>query len=249
MTRAWLVLLLVLPAVAAAQTPPADVSKRGAQVFAETCTGYCHGPAGILGGGAPRLAARGFDEAYLTATISNGLPGTAMPPFAGKLPRTDLTAVVAYVAGLNGRSAGVSASDFERPLPADAERGAHLFSDAVRSFGRCSTCHEVRGIGIPVTGPVLEVPRDVPSLRQLATPGVVTATAAGEAMPALLVSNASRSAIYYDLTAVPPVLRTSAPASVTFTPGSSWQHSSAIGSYTDDELASILTYLRAVVQP
>ncbi|HVH25736.1 MAG TPA: hypothetical protein VM818_03215 [Vicinamibacterales bacterium] len=85
--------------------------------------------------------------------------------------------------------------------------------------------------------------------RQLVTPGVVTASAAGETMPALLVSNASRSAIYYDLTTPPPVLRTAAPASVTFTDGSSWQHSSVIGSYTDGELASILTYLRAVIRP
>jgi hypothetical protein len=68
-------------------------------------------------------------------------------------------------------------------------------------------------------------------------------------MPALLVSNASRAAIYYDLTAAPPVLRTSAPAAVTFTPGSSWRHSSAIASYTDEELGSILTYLRAAIQP
>jgi mono/diheme cytochrome c family protein len=59
MKRASLVLLLVLPAVTRAQNPAPDVSKRRAQVFAEACTGYCHGPAGSLGGGAPRLAARG----------------------------------------------------------------------------------------------------------------------------------------------------------------------------------------------
>ena len=56
-------------------------------------------------------------------------------------------------------------------LSPEAERGRALFFDAVRSFGRCSTCHEVNGIGIPVTTPIAKIPADVAALRALATPG------------------------------------------------------------------------------
>jgi mono/diheme cytochrome c family protein len=249
MTRALLVLLVVLSSVARGQDTQ-EVAKRGAQIFAASCTGYCHGEAGSLGGSAPRLAGRGLDEAYINSTISNGVSGTAMPAFADKLPRADVVAVVAYVAGLNGRVGGGSGSAAARPsLSGDAERGRQLFSDALRSFDRCSTCHEINGVGIPVTTPIRDVPEDVEALRRLRTPQVRTASADGETMPALVVSKASRAAIYYDLTTPPPVLRTVPPASVTFTDGSSWQHSSVIGSYTNGELALVLTYMRAVTGP
>src|ERR1700730_16699429 len=46
-----------------------DVLKQGEQVFAKSCaTGYCHG----IGGGpssAPRLAGRGFDQAYINNEV------------------------------------------------------------------------------------------------------------------------------------------------------------------------------------
>jgi mono/diheme cytochrome c family protein len=67
----------------------------GEKVFAQSCaTGYCHGARGAPAG-APRLAGRGFDQAYITNTVMRGLPGTAMPAFGTTLSRPDLAAVVA----------------------------------------------------------------------------------------------------------------------------------------------------------
>ncbi len=200
MTRAVFLLGCAIPALVWAQAPQQDSVRRGTEIFAASCTGYCHAPAGGGGGAAPRLAARGFDEAYINTTISNGVPGTPMSAFSNTLSRGDLAAVVAYVAGLNGIAVGGSAlqtAAADRPsLSADAERGRQLFSDALRGLVRCSTCHEVNGIGIPVTTAIAELPADVSSLQRLATPRVVTASAAGDTMPALVVSNGSQSAIY-----------------------------------------------------
>src|SRR5436190_24191546 len=79
-----------------------DLTTRGADVYVKTCaTGYCHGVKGA-GGGAPRLASRGFDQAYISRTIRMGVVGTTMPAFGTVLNRLDLTVVTAYVGSLNG---------------------------------------------------------------------------------------------------------------------------------------------------
>src|SRR5580698_6741777 len=102
MKPAWFVIAvaaLVAGPLGFAQSPE-DVIKQGEQVFNRSCaTGYCHGLQGIAAG-APRLAARGFDQAYIDNTVTRGLQGTSMPAFTGSLSRLDLNAVVAYVAKL-----------------------------------------------------------------------------------------------------------------------------------------------------
>jgi mono/diheme cytochrome c family protein len=196
------------------------------------------------------LAARGFDRAFINNTVTRGVPNTAMPAFGTTLSRPDLNAVVAYVASLNGVigpetiNAGPAAK-----LSGDAARGRDLFSDSVRSFGRCSTCHEIGGIGIPVATPLMRVPADVAAFKTLSTTQVSTATLTGETMPALVVGKKANAVVFYDLTTPPPVLRTESPAAVQTRDGSTWRHASVIGSYNDAELAAILTYLRAVVKP
>jgi mono/diheme cytochrome c family protein len=178
-----------------------------------------------------------------------------MPSFANTLEPADLTAVVAYVATLNGIANPRIAAEGPPTAPAvpafsgEAARGKALFSDAVRGFARCSTCHEVNGIGIAVAAPIAKVPADAAALRALATPAVSTATLNGERMPALVLSKGSKTVIFYDLTTPPPVLHTAEPATVTIAEGSGWSHSSVIGAYDDGELGAILAYLRAVVKP
>jgi mono/diheme cytochrome c family protein len=243
-------LFLIVPALAWPQS-------LGEKVFAQSCaTGYCHGAKGTPAG-APRLAARGFDQAYITSTIMRGLPGTAMPAFGATLPRADLTAVIAYVASLNGivnpsinlGPGPGGAGPPEPALSAEAERGRALFFDALRGFSRCSTCHEVNGVGIPVTTAIAKIPTDAAALRALATPDIRTATVDGEAMPALIVSQAKTRALFYDLTSAPPVLRTVDPNALKVAEGSAWRHASVIGAYNDAELASILAFLKEAIKP
>jgi len=241
-------LLLALAAAGGAQNLP-DVLKQGETVFNKSCaTGYCHGARGT-GGGAPRIAARGFDQAFIANTVLRGVPATAMPAFGATLSRSDVTAVVAYVASLNGVTGPARINAPAAKLSGDAARGRDLFSDAVRSFGRCSTCHEVGGLGIAIATPIAKVPADAAALKALATPQVSTVTIGSDSMPALVVSQKANAVIFYDLTSAPPVLRTEAPAAIQTRDGSTWRHSSVTGSYNDAEASAILTYLRAVVKP
>jgi mono/diheme cytochrome c family protein len=247
-----LFLLLLVPAIAAAQSS-ADLLKQGEDVFARTCANsYCHGPQGA-GGGAPRLAARDFDRAFINNTVTRGIPNTAMQSFSSSLSRPDLAAVVAYVAKLNGVSTPVAEANSPAPAPAPAlsagaVRGRDLFFDAVRGFARCATCHEVNGVGIPVAAPITAIPASAAALRALPTPRISTVTVSGEAMPALVLARRSQNVMFYDLSTPPPVLRTELPTGVDVREGSSWRHLSVTTSYKDDELSSILDYLRAVIQ-
>jgi mono/diheme cytochrome c family protein len=244
-------LLLAIPVLGWSQSS-------GEKVFAQSCaTGYCHGARGTPAG-APRLAGRGFDQTYITNTVMRGLPGTAMPAFGTTLARADLIAVIEYVARLNGIAnpsitlgpGGPSATGPAEPaLSPEAERGRALFFDALRGFARCSTCHEVNGVGIPVATPISQIPSDPGALRALATPDVRTATVNGEPMPALIVSQGKTRALFYDLTSVPPVLRTVDPGALKVTEGSTWRHASVIGAYNDAEIKSILAFLREAIKP
>lgn len=246
---------LLMAGVCAAQNGN-EVLKQGEQVFAQTCaTGYCHGARGGPGG-APRLAGRRFDQAYIAGVVTRGVPGTAMASFATTLSRPDLVAVIAYVATLNGITdpnlggeGGTRSLAPEAALTGEAATGARLFKEAVRGFGRCSTCHEVGSVGISVAAPIVNVPASAAALKALATPNVKTASLDGESMPVLVLSEGKQDTVFYDLTSAPPVQRNAEPGAVKFASGSSWRHSSFIGAYTDSELTAILAYLHAVIKP
>lgn len=248
-----LALLAAGMALAWAQDP-AKAIQQGEQVFAKSCaTGYCHGVRGGPGG-APRLVGRHFDQAYISGVVARGIPDTGMPSFAGRLSRTDLTAVVAYVATLNGIAnptigpGGGGALSPRAALSGEAARGAKLFTEATRSFGRCSTCHEEGELGVSVAAPIAKVPGSAAELKALATPSVKTGTMDGESMPVLVLSEGKQSVVFYDLTSVPPVQRSVEAGAVKFRDGSAWRHASVIGAYDDAELGAILSYLRAVVR-
>ncbi|MCC6201520.1 MAG: c-type cytochrome [Gammaproteobacteria bacterium] len=247
LTAGALSTLLVLGTTAAAQDP-GDLSKRGERVYGTSCaTGYCHTLGGGSGGGAARLAARGFDLAHIQNAVTKGMPQTRMPAFGTLLPAEDLNAVIAYVASLNGIDAGATAAvatPARAPLSPAAERGRELLHAADRGYGRCATCHQVAGSGVPVADPIAQVPDSVPALRRLTTPDVATVTLAGDSMPGLVISPGAARTVFYDLTVAPPVLRTVPTAAIKVTEGSRWQHDRVLSHYTTVELEDVLTYLR-----
>jgi len=174
-----------------------------------------------------------------------------MPSFSATLSKGDLAEVVAYVATLNGvssRDVGEAASSTPA-LTGEAARGARLFTEATRGFGRCSTCHQVGGFGISVAAPFTQIPGSVMALKALATQNVKTGTVDGESMPVLVLSESKQGTLFYDLTSVPPVERNAEPGSVKISDGSAWRHASVIEGYSDAELDAILAYLRAVSKP
>jgi cytochrome c553 len=232
---------------ARAQQSPQDQVRHGAEVFAASCTGFCHGDKGSEGGAAPRLAGRGLTAQYIEKVVNYGIAGTAMPAWALKLPQNDTNAVVAYVKSLNGILPAGNAG----PPPAlspEANRGKTLFFDTTFDLRRCSNCHEATGTGVSVA-PIANIPANVSALRNLSATHVQTATENGQSFPAVLNAQIRDEVRVYDLTVGLPSLRVFAPSALKLTNGSNWQHSTAIKGYADDELTAILAFLRAVQEP
>jgi len=246
--RTLIVFLMFVPSAASAQQGQPNLVKRGGAVFAETCTGYCHGADGAAGSSAPALAGRGLDADYILKVVSYGVEKTAMPAWGQRLPTNDLNAVVAYVESLNGLTESANVVPL-RDLTPEAEHGRDLFFDADGELKKCSNCHQVNGKGLSVTPQIGTVPADATALRNLATPRVSTATVDGKAFPAVVVTKVRDEMKLYDLTTFPPVLLTLAPSAVKLSDTSSWQHSSVLGTYTDKDLESILAFLRAIPRP
>lgn len=114
---------------------PADI-QYGAQIFATQCTA-CHGTSGDLIPGVNFRAGqfkRVVTDNDLRATITNGVPGTAMQPFA--FGASELTGIVSYLRNM-------SSVDTRGSMIGNAARGQALFSGA----GNCATCHAVNGKG------------------------------------------------------------------------------------------------------
>jgi putative heme-binding domain-containing protein len=108
---------------------------QGAVLFRQECT-FCHGVGARGGMRGPDLTtgswSHGGSDAAVAKTISEGVPGTAMPPNA--LKEEEIWQIVAYLRTLE-----------QPPSPAkgDARRGETLFTGTLR----CGSCHIVNGRG------------------------------------------------------------------------------------------------------
>lgn len=244
--------LLLLTQLAHAQETPVA---QGARVFAQSCAvGYCHGTAGAANRG-PRLAGRGFDRAYVEKTVRDGIPGTAMPGFKALKP-ADLSGVIEYVMTISGSgnaAAGGTAIPTHVPSPEppvfpgpnEAKLGKEAFFNAVKGT-RCGTCHSVDDWGTPI-GPNLAAkpPSSAQAIRDVKASHVIAITTAkGEKFPALPFKESNTSVTVYDLTSMPPVLRSFAPAEIKSRTDGAWSHSAALRSYSDAELQNIVQYLK-----
>jgi putative heme-binding domain-containing protein len=131
----------------AVQYAPADI-RYGAQIYTAQCS-ICHGVNGdqINGvdfrGGQLRRASSDFD---LRAVVTNGIAGTAMPPF--RFDPSELTGIVAYIRNFRD-------FDAHAVTLGDPSRGQAWFEGA----GGCTSCHRVNGKG----------PRVAPDLSDIGT--------------------------------------------------------------------------------
>jgi cytochrome c oxidase cbb3-type subunit III len=126
---------------------PADI-QYGAQIFANQCTA-CHGTSGDLIPGVNFRAGifkRVVTDNDLRATITTGVPGTAMQPFA--FGASELTGIVSYLRNM-------SSFDAHGSMIGSATRGQTIFQGA----GNCSNCHAINGKG----------PRVAPDLGDIGT--------------------------------------------------------------------------------
>jgi len=108
----------------------------GAQIFASQCAA-CHGTSGDQIPGVNFRAGtfkRVVTDNDLRDTITKGVPGTAMQPFA--FGESEMTGIVSYLRNMNS-------FDVRGSIVGNAARGQALFAGA----GNCSSCHAVNGKG------------------------------------------------------------------------------------------------------
>jgi cytochrome c oxidase cbb3-type subunit III len=84
--------------------PPFDLADQkvigeGAQLFRQTCTGYCHGKDGGPSR-APKLRGAKLERGYVYARITKGSPN-GMPGFETVMPSENIWKLVAYVLSLS----------------------------------------------------------------------------------------------------------------------------------------------------
>lgn len=141
-----LILLLLLATPAFAQTP----AEQGEAVYDRHCTA-CHGPNGTAGERAPAIVISGAtgalrgerSEAQILDVVRNGIPGSGMPAWKGRLSEAEIASIGAYVHALRGTA-------LDNPWPGDAKHGEQVFWGK----GACSGCHMIGGKG-GVVGPDL----------------------------------------------------------------------------------------------
>ena len=121
--------------------------QEGEAVYNQNCT-MCHGARGAGGELGPALASGWRNDmrsgdAQIFNTVKNGVRGTAMPAWGGKLTDDQIWKIAAYIHGLRGTA-------IDNPLPGDVARGEQIF----RGKGECASCHMANGKG-GLTGPDL----------------------------------------------------------------------------------------------
>ena len=146
-----ILMALVVATVAFAQGDPVA---QGARLYADNCA-VCHGPQGE-----GRVGARLKDfpsinpQAFVKATVANGVPGSKMPAWSkakgGPLTDAEIDAIAAFVA--TWTTGSVPAAPTERlgrwqllptvaGVSGDPTRGAQVFQQ------NCLVCHGAQGRG------------------------------------------------------------------------------------------------------
>jgi putative heme-binding domain-containing protein len=133
-------LSLATAMIAASLTVTAQRVDEGRQIYNRACTA-CHGADGAGGEMGPALGvpARRYaqaSDAQIFDAIKNGIAGTQMPRFAGRLSDDDISKVAAYIRALRGTA-------IDAPAEGDAAFGEQIF----RGKGECANCHVVKGKG------------------------------------------------------------------------------------------------------
>lgn len=264
--RCWLA-FCILPSLLAQQAAPLGTSAavaRGDKLFAQGCSvGYCHG-AGGSAARSPRLRGRTFERAYLVKVIRDGIPNSAMPAWGDRLRDSEIDDLATYIQSLANVPLEVAGAPSPEPpapsasaepvqeTPAEHRQGRELFFDLTRS-ARCSVCHRLIGFGPSVGPDITKVSAlkvvDAGRVLRFGRPRLVRAFTLndGDKFPGIVVDRDPSVTRVYDLSSIPPVLRTIPVGEVTaMAKVSNWRHRSVVQAYTAAELQSIWDYVRFV---
>jgi cytochrome c2 len=143
----------------------------------------------------------------------------------------------------------VQAQDKAAPTP-QIERGRELFTNAKKGVA-CKTCHQLGGIGTAI-GPNLtnmasngSVHSIVMTMHMTMTEHVVLVKTKTNSFPGILKQQYSDRFEYYDLSVIPPVLRTLyGNQIISAERDEKWRHPPAMANYTAQELADVIAFLK-----
>jgi hypothetical protein len=141
------------------------------------------------------------------------------------------------------------AQDNAAPTP-QIERGRELFTNAKKGVA-CKTCHSLAGIGTAI-GPDLttlaangSVHSIVMTMHMTMTEHVYRIKTAVASFPGILKEKKGTLVEYYDLSLIPPVLRTlSANQIISAERDEKWRHPPALANYSAQELADVIGFLK-----
>ena len=143
----------------------------------------------------------------------------------------------------------VQAQEKTAPTP-QIERGQELFTHAKKGVA-CKTCHSLGGVGTAI-GPNLSnmasngsVHSIVMTMHMTMTEHVFRVKTTGYSFPGILKQKYADISEYYDLSEIPPVLRTlHAFQIVSLERDDKWRHPPATANYTAQELADVISFLK-----
>jgi cytochrome c2 len=143
----------------------------------------------------------------------------------------------------------VQAQDKSAPTP-QIERGRELFTNAKKGVA-CKTCHSLAGIGTAI-GPDLtnmatngSVHSIVMTMHMTMTEHVVRVKTAVSSFPGILKQKFGDRVEYYDLSQIPPVLRTLFTNQIVSAErDEKWRHPPAMANYNAQELADVIAFLK-----
>jgi hypothetical protein len=139
----------------------------------------------------------------------------------------------------------------QNKLPAQVQRGQELFEKSPKGVA-CATCHKVKSIGTAVAPDLLTLAGVVGShglvkTIQMASTEYVqeVKTADGQTFPGIQKQKQGDELQIWDLSQVPPVLRTMASKDVaSMVRDTKWKHPPTSAGYTSQELADIIGFLK-----
>ena len=137
-----------LPALAQQPASGPQAVTQGKALYDQHCTA-CHGANGGAGDRAPAIVSTATSmrgqrsDAQLMAIVKNGIPGSTMPAWGGRMSDGDIANIGAFIRAMRGTA-------LDNPLPGDVARGEAVFWGK----GSCGSCHAIGGRG-SVIGPDL----------------------------------------------------------------------------------------------
>jgi putative heme-binding domain-containing protein len=253
--------LAALTAANAHAAPSAAEVAQGSNLFSITCSSsFCHGDAGI-GAHGPSLRNRNFTPDFVRNTVTNGRSGTPMPAFKDSLSQAELAMIVGYVMSLSpnnhnedmATAAPTAASPAPAPLDAKALAGSAAFFDPTRSAG-CALCHSYKEHGGPIGADLSAIakrtPRDIyqsvikPTAPNPDYPVVTITSENGQTVTGILKQKTDAVVQLYDLSSVPPVLRSFYSAKIGTAPATA-PYAHDLAGYSQDDIASLITFLKS----